>query len=121
MQEVINGKLYDTSTAEKIGTFKIESESREEHEGERGTFSGYSPSGYTVTTIYRTKKGQYFRIDASSLTSYTSGWLGGREEIETRTSGGYIHLISPEDAYQECRLNGLSDACSRIRKEFPEG
>ena len=58
MKQIINGKMYNTETAKKIGQF----------------WNGYSQSDfkYLKETLYLTKKGAYFiHGDGGALTAYS--------------------------------------------------
>lgn len=122
MQQVINGKLYDTSTAEYIYTKESGGESEKVADDDNPGHYHWDRSSHSTTTIYRTKKGQYFTVSTTTYHFYrTSFWLERRiDDGEEKTTDGGINLISPEWAMCWCK-DAPSDVRSRIMKDLEEG
>ena len=99
MKKVINGKMYNTETAELI------------HDWDNGRFS--NDFRYRTKTLYRTKKGAWFiRHEGGPMTdmavSCGSNSTSGSADIEP---------ISKEDAF---RFLCTHDGTEKAEEYFPE-
>lgn len=84
MQRVINRKLYDTESAEKIVTYAPNTD--------RGDFN------YLVETLYKTSDGEYFlHGEGGAATRWAEPIPGGG-----KTSGASIETFSEEEAVDWC-------------------
>lgn len=125
MRQVVSNKIYDTSTAERIGSYEEVSKQNYDPEPQRSCLGGtYVPENWlwcrrdTTTTLYRSKKGQYFVIRVERVRYYAN--KKGDVTNDT-TYQGEIKLISREAALTLCAEHGLITARDCIMKEFEEG
>jgi hypothetical protein len=89
MKKIINGKVYDTKTAEWIV----------DNAGDRI----YGHNTTRVTILFRTKKGRFF-------TQFKSQWQG--EDF-------YLEALTEEEAFDFFQANAGTDDVDRIGELFP--
>ena len=102
MKKIIDGKLYDTKTAEEIC-----------HEG----FSQQGDFAYWEDTLYRTKKGQYF-VDGGGGPMSKYG-----ESVGNNTTNGseHIFLVDHDKAKEMCIRCDTEKAIELFGEEIEEG
>lgn len=96
MRSIINGRRYDTATAEEIASWE----------------NSYGKNDYKhcCETLYHTKKGAYFLHGAGGgLSSYARPVGDGG-----LTWGQTIRVLSPTDAQEWLEERGLTDALERM-------
>jgi hypothetical protein len=88
MQELINGKLYDTKEAEEIASYS--------------TGGSSSDFDYFRESLYRTENGRWFLAgEGHAKTHYGSTTADGM-----RGWGSAIHALSEKDAFEWCQRKG---------------
>lgn len=99
MKKLINGKMYNTETAEEIATWS----------------NSYYPSDfhYCQETLYKTKKGAYFLHGVGGALSRYSVPVGNNG----RGGGSEIVALTADQAFDWMEENGLTE---EAEKEFPD-
>lgn len=99
MKKIINGRMYNTETAEEIATWS----------------NSYYPSDfhYCQETLYKTKKGAYFLYGKGGAMSQYSVPVGNNG----RGGGSEIRVLTADQAFDWMEENGLTEAAE---KEFPD-
>ena len=104
MEKVINGKRYDTETAEQIAA---------------ASYSHYGDSQYWCEWLYRTKKGDWFLVgEGSAMSRYSravgQNEVGGGSAIIPLTRGKALTWLDAHapasEAYEEYFANVVEDA-----------
>jgi hypothetical protein len=91
MQDLIDGKLYDTDTAAEIASYS--------------TGGSTLDFGYYQESLYRTENGRWFLAgEGHAKTHYGSTTSDGM-----RGWGSAIHALSKEQAFQWCQRKGKVD------------
>ena len=99
MKKLINGKMYNTETAEEIATWSNTYYSSDFH--------------YCQETLYKTKKGAYFIFGKGGPLSPYAQPSGGTG----RTGGSDIVAFSKEEAFAWLELHDLTE---EAEEEFPD-
>jgi len=89
MKKVIDGKLYNTETAEEIGSY---------------SYSHSTDFNYVEETLYRTKKGAFFTVGEGGPMSKYSRSLGNNS---TGGSSDIFTALSISEALEWCEENDV--------------
>jgi hypothetical protein len=102
MKKVINGRVYSTETAKKLGSVEP---------------NGYNPRDFTYfcETLYQTKSGAYFLHGEGHANSRYGIWQGN-----TGSWGEKIMPMSPDDAREWAKTNLDGDEYTAIFGEPEE-
>lgn len=97
MKKVINGKLYDTDTAKRLGSWDNE--------------ENYGDFGYTFEALYKTEAGAYFiSYKGGAASKYARRFGNGRRGSEGVT------LLTEADACRWCEEHDIE--VDVIQKHF---
>lgn len=97
MKQVINGKLYDTETAERIASYNPVADKQD--------------FGYLYERLMRTPNDRYFlAAEGGAKTKYATSTGNGR------TSGSTIKPLSEEEALQWCERREIDG--ETVAEEF---
>lgn len=104
MKQIIDGKLYDTETAELVVDISLQDRDQRAFD-------------YDDTQLYRTRKGQFF---VAGVGGATSRW---RVQVEGNMWGGGsgLHLIDEDDARALVERFGSPETFIRFFGEPEEG
>ena len=101
MKKVINRKLFNTETAEKIAYWDNDQHRRD--------------FGFMAETLYRTKKGHYFiHGEGGPSTVYASHAYGGR------MSGESIYALTDHAAFEWCETRCINPDIVAIHFDIEE-